>query len=192
MYSSTQCRELRHWPSGPSSGAKTAPFRCRPQRRRLDGGRFQRGQWNESGRAGHGRDNEPVQAVEDGSREHFPEGTRVAGVSPAQRTQVSGAVTLVDDRRRIAEPDEDKVENQPACPPVAVQKRVDLLESAVNRGEGLREHGVSRVESVHPVDPACHFRGNERPRHRHHAIGKRMDLMFAEAPGCFARRCARM
>ena len=62
--------------------------------------------------------------------------------------QVSPTITLEDDRWGIAEPDQEQIENEPACAPVAVEKWMDLLKAR------MRPWPELRARCPHPPDPA--------------------------------------
>ena len=129
-----------------------------------------------------------MEAVEDRPREHLSERTCVSRVRSLQSAQVPCAVPLVDDGGRIAVPDQDQVEDQPSGAAVAVEKRVNLLETAMDLGEGFGKDRSAGFEGVHTVYPACHLRGDERPGDGGHAAGEWMDVVLPEAPGGLARR----
>ena len=76
-----------------------------------------------------------MEVVEDRARQQFSERAGVADVCPTECVQVSGSLPLVDDRRRVAETDEDQVEHETPGPAVAVEERVDSLELGVEVGE---------------------------------------------------------
>ena len=84
-------------------------------------------------------------------------------------------------------PDQDEVEDQPPGPAVAVEKRMDPFETAMERGERFGKDRSARVEGVHVVNPARHLGGNEGPGDGGHAPGERVDVVFPKAPRGFAR-----
>jgi hypothetical protein len=50
-------------------------------------------------------------------------------------------LVLVDDGRRVAEADQEEVQDQPAGTAVAVEERVDLLKPTVEEGHHFGESG---------------------------------------------------
>ena len=142
-------RELRHWPSDPRvARSRRSIGRC-AQRRRLHAGGLQRCQWHEPVRICDGRDDEAVKAVENRPSEHLSESTCVSRIRSLQSAQVPCTVSLVDDGGRVAVSDQDEVEDQPPGPAVAVEKRVNLFETAMERGERLGKDRSARGEGVH-------------------------------------------
>jgi hypothetical protein len=77
---------------------------------------------------GDGRDDKLVEVVEDCSGEKLGERAMITLIRASKRREVARAIALVDDRRGIAEPDQQQVEDEAASTAVTVQKRVDLLE----------------------------------------------------------------
>ena len=61
-------------------------------------------------RARQPRKDESVDAVLHGSRQQLPQETRIACIGATQALEVPRTVLLVDDSRRIAVPDEEKVQ----------------------------------------------------------------------------------
>ena len=92
---------------------------------------------DQSRRAGDVRDDEEGEVVEHGSGDQLPEGTMVAIVGLLRPRQIPVALLLVDDYRRIAKPDKDEVQREPAGAAVALDERAHLLELRVQPGELL-------------------------------------------------------
>jgi hypothetical protein len=108
---------------------------------------------HEAARSCHGRDDEAVQVVEHGAGDELAEEAGLAAIGGAECPEVAGAVALVDDRGRVAEPDQREVEEQPSGSTVAVEERVDALEEAVRgsqRSTGASDAATARRSSTHP------------------------------------------
>ena len=146
-----------------ASSAQTAAGSRRPQRRSLQVGSFQRRQRDESGRTGHGGDHESMQAGEDRAGEHLAEQTWFALIRSLQRAEVPCPVPLVDDGGRVAEPNQDEVENQASGAAVAVEEGMNLFEAAVRIGQRLGERRMTGVEGVDTAHPGRHLCGYQRP-----------------------------
>jgi hypothetical protein len=187
MYARTACWLDRHVPSEDSSASSRPRPRGLTQGVVRQGLGGQRAQRNQPGRTGDVRHHEPVQIVYDGARDQLGEGAGVSVVGAIQCGEVAGAVSLEDDRRRVAEADEQQVEHQSSGAAVAVDERVDTLETAVQvsqpngdvvggytgRLDGLPE----TVGGLHPlVDLGRHV----RPGGRHHAARKGFDVVATE------------
>ena len=72
-----------------------------------------------------------MKVVDDRACDQLSEGTEVAVVRPIQRSEVTDPIALEDDCRRIAEPDEQQVEQETSRPTVAIDEGVNALEDAV-------------------------------------------------------------
>src|SRR5919197_6041449 len=85
------------------------------------------GERNQPRRPRNRRDDEPHQGVDDRPSQELAEGSRVTSIGPAQVPQVSSALRLANDRRRVTKPDQQQVGDESTDASVAVQKRVDPL-----------------------------------------------------------------
>jgi hypothetical protein len=74
---------------------------------------------------------EPVEAILDRPSDHLAEQPVISVICPIERAQVLLAVLLVDDGRSETVANEEKVQHEPACAPVAVSERMDALEPSV-------------------------------------------------------------
>jgi hypothetical protein len=84
-----------------------------------------------------GWNDESVQVVRDRSGNELAERARIATVGPAKGAEVSGAVSGVDDRRRLPEADQHQIEEQPSGATVPVQEWVDPLVGRMRRRQGF-------------------------------------------------------
>jgi hypothetical protein len=87
-------------------------------------------------------DNEAVEVVEDGSSNEFAEWSVVARVGIAQGGQIPLAFPLLDDRRRVTQPNQNEIQDQPTRSPVAVQERMDPFELRVLPREAFHQVAV--------------------------------------------------
>jgi hypothetical protein len=87
------------------------------------------GERDESGRTSDGRHDESIEIVQHRSGDQLGECPGIAGVRRAQRPQVSRPLPLLDDRWRVSQPSELKVEQQPSDPAVAIEKRMNPFDS---------------------------------------------------------------
>ena len=72
-----------------------------------------------------------MEIVEDRAREQLAKGAVITLLPTAERREVARAISLVDNRRGVAEPDEEQIENEAARAAVAVQEGVNLLKARV-------------------------------------------------------------
>jgi hypothetical protein len=144
MYSSTQTRLLRHVPSAafaawsrPRIAATRSAFAETSFVARAGRGP------NYAGPATAGTIN--LERLSSTARaKELPEWPRISSISTPERLQVAAAVALVDDRWRKAEPDEHQIEDQTSGSSVAVEKRVNLLKSGMERRRfSIRDGSVS-------------------------------------------------
>jgi hypothetical protein len=74
---------------------------------------------------------EPVEAILYRPSDHLAEQPVISVIGPIKRAQVLRAILLVDDGRSEAVANQEKVQHEPARPPVAVSERMDALEPSV-------------------------------------------------------------
>ena len=133
----------------------------------------QRCQPHEQVRICDGRDHEAVKAVENRPIDHrLRECLRLPVSALCRALRYRGTVSLVDDGGRVAVPDQDEVEDQPPGPAVAVEKRLNPFETAMERGERFGKDRSARVEGVHAVYPTRHLCGDEGPGDWGHEPGR--------------------
>ena len=88
-----------------------------------------------------------MKVVDNRGCDQFGEGAEVAVVLPIQRCEVPVPITLENDSRRIAEPDEQQVEQKTSRPTVAVDEGVNALDFAVQpRQLGRNVLGETRAD----------------------------------------------
>ena len=115
----------------------------------------QAGQRHQPSGSGQRWHHELVEVVGHRAGDQFAEGSVVAAVSLAHRFEVLGALVLEHDRGRIAETDQQKVDQQPPGAAVAIEVGVHLFEVVVNLREALGQRviaGVAQlIDLIHPV-----------------------------------------
>lgn len=120
-------------------------------------------------RTGQGRQDEPVDAVLDGPSQQLGEGKGILLTVGASKTaKVFRALCFVDDRRRVAAPDQHEIEHEPAGSAIPVQEGMNALESRMSIRQvngGVNFGRRTRVRSLQPV----------RDQHRNFRPGRRGD-----------------
>ena len=111
-----------------SLGLESSALRGRAQGDGIELGSSQRWQRHQARGAGQGGHDEAQDVVEDGARDLLAQRSDVAGVCLPQCREVLAPLTVLDDRRRIAEAAQHEVEQETTGATVAVDERVDLLE----------------------------------------------------------------
>ncbi len=91
----------------------------------------QRSEWDEPAWPGHGRNDKPVEVVENSTRDHLAERSGICGIRSAECLEVAGPVPRVHDHRRVAESHQKKVHHQTSGPAIAIEKGVSPLELPV-------------------------------------------------------------
>ena len=183
-WSCATCRRL------PSTAFRRPPRRSHAQRIRGQLLRRQRRQRHQTRRAGDRRDDELVEVVEHRAREELAERAGVALVGAAERGQVTGAVALVDDRRRVAEADQQEIEQQATGASIAVEERVDLLEACVEPCERLRDRRPRPPprSACASASQSCISAGTSVHGGWPHPAGKRLDVVLAKRARAPRRR----
>ena len=113
-------------------------------------------------------------------------------VCAAKRSQICGSLVPVDDGRWIAQADQEEIEDQTTGSSVTVKERMDLLESAVDRRDLLRELRRPGPETVCVVEPILRLRWYLDPCWWSHASREELDIVLSKGAWCFQGRGLRM
>ena len=168
-------------------GLQPAPPCCLPERVVRQILASQGTQRDEPSRTGDVRNDEAMKIVDDRACDQLSEGTEVAVVRPVQRCEVAVPIPLEEDCRRIAEPDEQQVEQETSRPTVAVDEGVNALELAVQpRQLGRNVFGGdtgrpdSRTKRIDDSHPAMNFGRYISPWRRGHTAREGVNVMPAK------------
>jgi hypothetical protein len=122
-----------------------------------------------------------VKVVQNRSGQKLAQWPAVPGVRAPQGREVATTRTLVDDRRREAEPYEKQIQNQSTGAAVAVEERMNLLKVGVQRGQPLRDGRIlSTTELLDFHNPVADKCRHLRPARWVQASGEGLNLMLAK------------